>query len=124
MYQIVINTLRVLSVVFAYFLLKMGFEVYSLFYSYILFSAVIVIVSHVILNKNIHYDGKFLIKKSYFPSFVVTLSFIPILFLRNILPVISLLPLSMVYLVTTEWFFGLSKSEKFSIINKIKQIKS
>ena len=67
-YQIIVNTLRLISVAVAYLVLKSGTPPKGLLYTYIVFTIIVVFVTQVILNKTLNYNSMNLIKKSYLPS--------------------------------------------------------
>lgn len=81
LYQIVINTLRLLAIVAAYFVLKSGTEPHALFYTYIVFSVLIVFATQWCLKHTLHYNVHNLVYQSYLPSITITLLFLVILFL-------------------------------------------
>lgn len=119
LYQIVINTLRLITILFAYIILKSGSEPQALFYSYIIFSILIVFATQWCLRKTLHYDISSLVRKSYIPSLLTLLSFLPILFLQiNVHPLTRIL-LTMLYLLIIEFFVGLSKHEREGITRRI-----
>lgn len=122
LYQIVINTLRLASVVAGYFVLRTIAEPKYLFYTYILFSVFIVIATQWVLYKTLYYNNKTLIMKSYIPSLLVLVLFLPTLMLPvSVHPIIRII-IAMCYLLVLEFFIGLSKKERFFIVNKIKRI--
>lgn len=91
-YQIIINTLRLLSLVAAYFALKYGLPPQSLLIVYIAFSVIIFFSTQLVLHKTLNYDNMILWKHSYFPSFIVTIvSLSLLLFDVNCHPFINLL---------------------------------
>ena len=112
LYQVVINTLRLLSIVVAYFILRTGVEPHALFYVYIVFSLLIVIATQWCLYKTIHYDNSVLIRKSYIPSLSVLALFLLFLLLPNVGRPIIRISTGVVYLLCIEFFIGLSNKEK------------
>lgn len=121
LYQIVINTLRLAAVGVAYLVLRKGVEPQALFYTYIAFSALIVIATQWCLYKTLHYDNKPLIKKSYIPSLSVLAMFLPIMLVPDSVHPLLRIVLAMSYLVILEFLIGLSTKERVFIINKIKR---
>ncbi len=119
LYQISINTLRLLSIIAAYIALKMGGPAYSLFWAYIVFSVIIFFVGQIVLNKTLHYDNRILWKKSYMPSLLVTILFAPFLFVKFISsPILSMVIYQMILTILI-MTFGLSKSERKFILKKL-----
>lgn len=120
LYQVLINTIRLLSIAAAYIALKVGFPPSSLLYAYIIFSLITVIATQWVLNWTLHYDNRILLKRSYLPSIVVLLLFLPVCFLNfNIHPALNIV-IVLIYLCILEFFVGLSKRERQYIVNKIK----
>lgn len=122
-FQISINTLRLISIAAAYFILKLGGPSYSLLYAYIGFTVIAIAVRQWILHRDLGIDNLWLFKKSYFPclmiaSLFVVLSLIP-------MPVHPLLHIIIVLtvLLFIELFIGFSESERKSIRNMIKKRK-
>ena len=111
-YQIIVNTLRLIAVVVAFFVLKSGATPNSLFYTYIIFSLLIVIATQWCLHYTLKYDNKKLIRKSYIPSLTVLIVFIPILFLPESIHVLVRIAISMLYLSLVEIFIGLNIKER------------
>ena len=117
LYQLSVNTLRLIAVVVGYFVLKAGAEPYSLFVVYILFSLLIVGVIQYVLHKQLHFDNGVLFKNSYLPSIVVTVLFIPFLFIPfGFIPVTKML-LGLTYALFLEFFIGLSKHERAKLMS-------
>lgn len=119
-YQITINSLRLLSLVFAFIVLKMGFPVYFLFYVYILFSFFIVIFSQIALFRIGGFNFWSLFKGSYLPSLLVSVLYIPILFIK--FPVHPLIHMTVVivYLCIIIFFFGFRKQERNHLVGIIR----
>lgn len=120
LYQILINTLKFLAIIAAYFALKMGFPVYSLFYAYIVFSILIAISGQIVIKTTLNYNNSIIIKGSYLPSLTITLLFLPALLLHGLLPSIIHIIVSVLYVLLLEFYIGLKKSERLIISNKIK----
>lgn len=119
LYQISINTLRLLAIVAAYIVLRMGCHAYSLFWTYIVFSLIIFFVGQMVLKKTLNYDNRILWQKSYIPSLSIIILFIPFLFLKFItIPILSIIVYQTILtiLITS---FGLSKSERKFIFRKL-----
>lgn len=122
LYQIVINTLRLLAVAVAFLVLRAGFCPQALFYTYIIFSVFIVIATQWCLKKTLNYDNKVLIKKSYIPSLSVLVLFLPVLYLPSTINPLIRIIIAIIYLVGLEFFVGLGKNERTFILSKIKKV--
>ena len=112
LYQITINTLRLLSIVAAFFVLKAGVPPEGLFVTYIVFTILIVITSQLCLRKTLGYDTKNLVRKSYIPSLLITLCLAPAILVRfDIHPALSI-AYTLAYLISLEFFIGLTPVER------------
>lgn len=123
-YQIGINTLRIASIIAAYFVLRAGFPAYYLLYTYIALSCIIVIIGQWILHVQLKYDNMILIRKSYIPSLIILCLFIPSIFVTHEIHPIFRILLSCVYLSILILFIGINGRErnflKDFVLNKIK----
>lgn len=118
-YQLLVNSNILLSIVVAYFVLRTGVPAYSLYYVYICFAIINTIVRQVIMHKTLGYDNMYLVKKSYLPSILVVLAFLPFLWVKfSVHPIVEIV-LAEVYLCVLIFFIGLSKTERNSIIRKL-----
>ncbi len=119
LYQNVLNTNLLLSIPIAYFILKSGAPAYSLCYVSIIAQTINVFVRQWIMHKVLNYDNMFFIKKSYFPSIMVIILFLPFILLNiSLHPIVEII-VAELYLCALIFFVGLSKSERSSIINRI-----
>ena len=116
-YQLVVNLLRFMAIIAAYFVLKSGFPAYSLLYSYIAFSILIVISVLVVLKKTLDCDVARFVKNAYFPGFAVTILFLPMFLLIGKVHPFLLLMLSETYLMLSILFIGLTKNERLYFKN-------
>ena len=121
-YQVIINTLRLLSIVVAFFVLRLGVVPFALFYTYIVFSLLCVLASQWCLKKELDYSLDGLWKNSYLPSILSVITFLPVLLLPSFIHPVIRISMSMVYLLVDEFFVGLSKKERLFVINKIQDI--
>ena len=122
LYQILVNTSRVLAIVVAYIALKAGAPAESLFYSYIAFAVVIFFMKQIALNKTVHFDNKKLFKKSYLPSLIVVALFFPCLVITiPIHPILHLL-ITMSYLLFLIYVIGLGKAERSYVKGLIEKL--
>lgn len=122
-YQITTNTINILSVVGAYFALKLGAPPYSVFYVYIPFTAIRIFFAQLSLNKLGGFDFKELAFKSYLPSLLVCLLYFPILLVKFPLhPFIHIL-IVLLYLSFLVLFIGLDKNERAYIYSGIEKLK-
>lgn len=122
LYEFSGNTLRLIAVIVAYFLLNNGYTVESLFYMYIMCSFVIIIINQFILHYVTHIDSRILVIKSYFPSLFVASLFIPYIVWEIPLMPIFRIALGLFYLSIVIWFVGFSKEERVYISKMTSQI--
>lgn len=121
-YQIIINTLRLLSLVAAYFALKYGLPPQSLLIVYIAFSVIIFFSTQLVLHKTLNYDNMILWKHSYFPSFIVTIvSLSLLLFDVNCHPFINLLIYAFSVLLII-LLLGFSSDERRQLFSWLKNL--
>lgn len=119
LFQVTINTLRIISVVFAYFLLKSGLPAYSIYYSYIIFNVLAFGLRQYILRKSINFDVTILFRRAYLPCFIVVLLSIPIVLLKNCIHPLWLIMLAILYIIILILFVGLSSNERIYIKSMI-----
>lgn len=111
-YQLIVNSLFLLSVVVAFFIMKAGAPVYSIIVTYIVFSLIVLVVRQVVLHSVTKINNWILIKHSYIPSLLITLLYVPVLFIRpNINPIVLNI-LSILYLLCLCFFIGMNKMER------------
>lgn len=111
-YEFVGNTLRLVALVAAYFVLKAGAEPEALLITYIVVSAIIIVLNQLIIHCQLKFENRILFVKSYIPSIIVSALFCPFLFIKiPVHPVLNML-IGVLYLVTLIYFFALSKQEK------------
>lgn len=118
-YQVTVNTLFILSVVVAFFVLRLGAPAYSLIVTYIVFSILALVVRQVILNKVVKFNNKRLFVESYFPCLMVICLFVPYFFVRNQLPYILSLLLGLSYLCIIIYWIALNKKERSFFVSKV-----
>lgn len=120
-YQIVINVLRLLSLLVGYIVLKNGFPPEGLLLTYVCFSLVIVLTTQVILNRTLHFDNNVLIRKSYIPSLIVICICVPIyVFKFTDIPLLNIF-IAMLWVLIAEVMFGFSKKERQYVMSKLSQ---
>lgn len=120
LYQICSNTLRLLSVVVAYFALRAGAPPVSLLISYIVFSAIIIVVNQIVLHKTTSFDNMVLIKGSYIPSIIVTCLTLPVyLYPIHTHPLVTII-IVMMYVLLLEFFIGFNKEERKRVLSLIR----
>lgn len=110
-YQLSVNTLRLAAIGLAYVLLHKGLNVNFLFYSYITISIINVIVSQTILYKELNFNNRILFTKSYLPSVIVVILFIPLVTANITTPLIKLAS-GMLYLAILVYLIGLEQNER------------
>lgn len=112
LYQLVVNTLRLTALFFGYLVLKSGAPAYYLYYAYIGVSVVVFFVMQSILHKTIGFDNSILWKRSYIPSLMVTVLFVPSCFFLGFVPPFLRILLVLSYLGALVLFIGFTKSER------------
>lgn len=115
-YQITVNILVALSVAAGFLAVKAGLGGESLFYCYILFSAIIFFIRPILMLRVVKFKVSALFKESYLPVFIVTILTAPTYLLRNHLNVWALLITSMLWYLAVVWTAGLNSTEKKKII--------
>lgn len=83
MFQVTINTLRIVSVLFAYFLLRANLPAYSIYYSYIFFNIIAFGLRQYILRKSTDFDVSILWRHAYLPCLCVVLLSLPVLLIKQ-----------------------------------------
>lgn len=118
-YQIIINSIYLLSIPISYMFLKKGAEPFTLYYVYIGISLIAMIVRQFILYYIVKFNTKRLLINSYFPALFVLLSLIPLSFLNktNLHPIFIIFS-SIIYLGLMVFLFGMNKNER----NQVKTI--
>lgn len=119
LFQIVSTMLNLLSITLGYFVLKQGADAYYLIIAYICVSIIRFFLIQWVLYRTLHYDSNNLWRKSYAPSLLVILLFIPVLLIHTTLHPIVQISYSTVYLVILEFFIGLNKFERERFIKFI-----
>lgn len=115
LFQIIPSTLKLLSILVAYFALREGYPAYSLLYAYIIFSILIFFANQWILKHTIQFNTTRLVKNSYLPSLLVTLLFLPFCFINIGIHPILMIALSFIYLLLLTFIFGLSSEERIIV---------
>lgn len=111
-YQLSINTLKLLSVVVGYYVLRAGYPAYSLLLAYIAFSGLSFIAGQIVINKTVKFSNWLLFSKAYIPCGLVTLLFIPYAIIHPInIPILSIL-VAVIYVGILEVIFCVNKEER------------
>lgn len=118
-YQLVINSLILLSIVAAYVVLRLGAPAYSLYYVYIAVSVINTFLRQWILHRTVGYDSRYLVRNAYLPSLAVVLLFVPILFVEGSLHPVAVMAVAEAYLCFLIFFVGLSRDERRSVVSKM-----
>ena len=119
LYQIAVNSMLIISIIVAYFVLKMGTPPEYLLYIYIVFSIFVLIVRQIVLRLTLKYDLKKLYKYSYLPSTIVMLFVLPLFFLHPTpYPIINIV-LCILYLLVIIYMAGLNKQERKMAISLV-----
>lgn len=114
-YQIIVNTIFLLSIVAAFFVLRAGFDAYYLQITYIVFSLIVLVIRQIVLNKVVKFDNTQLLKTSYLPSIMVLILFLPCCFIPIVLHPLVQYSICLLYLLFITFFVGLSRSEREKI---------
>lgn len=123
MFQLTINTIRLLAIALAYLLLRSGLEAWSLFYAYIICTSIAFVVRQIVLKRTINIDNSVLFKKAYFPCLAIVLLFLPILYLSDSIHPLLKIIIGLSYLSLLIILVGLTKNERGMIINILKKHK-
>lgn len=115
-YQALTSILRVLSIVTAYFVLKAGTPAYYLTITYIVFSIITFFAIQYALHHSMNYDNSILWKKSYIPSLLTVVLFLPVFLLPDSFHPALKIVIAFVYLCALEWFICLTKNERRRLI--------
>lgn len=118
-YQLIENSLLMLSVFCAYIVLRLGMSAEFLFVTYILFSIIVLIVRQVLLNRLIKFDNKRLLVVAYLPALIISVLFSLVLFIPLTLHPLVRFFIGFVYLIFLIIILGLNKAERQSIILKL-----
>lgn len=111
-YQLSANTLRLLSVAFAYMILKAGGEAYSLIYAYILFTVIIFFVGQMVLKYILNFNIKELCVRSYLPSVLVATISLPVFIFSLKLHPLMNMSLAFCYVSIVTLFVGFNREER------------
>lgn len=122
-YQIIDQSLKMLSVVAGYFVLKVGAPAYSLYIVYIIYTIISIVVRQLLLKRLINFDTKIIVKESLLPSLYVSVAFLPVIALR----LIGVHPLVLiigggVYSSILVYYLGLSSKEKSYVKDWVKKL--
>ncbi len=114
-YQLVENTILIVSVIVAYFVLKNGAPADYLLITYIIFSIIVFFVRQTIISEVVDFNVGFIIKRAYAPSLVVGILFSPLLFVPLFSHPMIVLSVYYLYLFILIWFFGFTGNERNQI---------
>ena len=115
-YQIIVNTIFLLSVAAAFFVLKAGAPAHSLLITYVFFSIIALVVRQIVLNRVVHFNNKKLIIESYLPCFITVAVFSPSLFISDVCSDWTKIVCCLIYLSIIIWFVGLKRGERKHIL--------
>lgn len=122
LYQVMINTLKVIAIFAAYCALKAGLPPESILYVYIIFSVIMVFTTQWVLHRTLNFDNTILIKRSYLPSLLIVLAFVPVLVLPIALMPLLKIPMTLLYVLFIEFIIGFSKGERSYLLNSAKSL--
>jgi O-antigen/teichoic acid export membrane protein len=112
LYQIIVNTLLVSSIVVGYLAMRRGMPPEYLFYVYIAFSFLVFLVRPFIIVRITKFDVWALVRGSYVPVLLITLLFVPTLCLKQVAGPIQSVVVAYAYFVLLLYFIGLRKNER------------
>lgn len=112
LFQIVPSTLKFISIIVAYFVLKAGAPAYSLILVYIAFSIIVVIANQLILKQTVNFNNRMLFKGSYIPSLIIVLLSLPVFLINPLHNHFLWEIISMIYVSALVFFVGLSRNER------------
>lgn len=121
-YQIVESTILILSIIVAFFFLKAGAPAHALLVIYIVFSAIVLVVRQVLLNRVVKFDNKLLFKKSYLPSLIVTVFSTPALWLNSLFSPLLAILIAAIYISVIIFALGLNNKERSYLIEAFKRV--
>ena len=111
-YQMIVNTLLVSSIVVGYLAMRRGMPPEYLFYVYIAFSFLVFLVRPFIIIRITKFDVWALVRGSYVPVLLITLLFAPTLYLKQVAGPIQSVVMAYAYFVLLLYFIGLRKNER------------
>lgn len=120
-YQLIVNTLFLISVFVAYIVLRAGAPAHFIIVTYIIFSIIVLIVRQIVLHRLTKINNWILIKNSYIPSIIVFVAYIPFLLFHPDCQPILLNALSISYLCLLCFSIGLSQTEREKIFGGIRR---
>lgn len=122
LYQLTINTLRLLAILGAYFALTIWGEPWYLLYSYIVFSVIIFFAGQIVLKRTLEFDTSILWKQSYIPCLIVSALFAPCCFIPTSFYPIPVYLAVEFYLCVLIYFIALNSHERVVIKGILKKI--
>lgn len=121
LYQVLINTLRLCSIIAAYFVLRAGTPSEMLFVTYIMFSLLIVFATQFCLHKTLNYKIRFLIRKSYIPSLIIFFIMLPIyLWLPDFIHPFFRIIIALSVLILLILYIGLCRDDRVRLFNVLR----
>lgn len=121
LFQIVPSTLKLISIIVAYFVLRMGAPAYALIIVYIFFSVLVVVSNQLILKRTVSFDNSLLFKGSYIPSSLIVILSLPVFLLKLVPNHLLWLLIAMLYVTLLVLFIGLSKNERIHLLEFVKR---
>lgn len=115
-YQLIVNSLVILSVIVGYFVIRHYMKAETLFYVYIAFSFIVFLVRPFILVRISHFDIRRLVYDSYIPVLMVTALFMPIFLTRSFMHPIACVAVAYLYFAVLVYFVALKKKERSWIV--------
>uniref|UniRef100_UPI00402A0A16 lipopolysaccharide biosynthesis protein n=1 Tax=Prevotella sp. TaxID=59823 RepID=UPI00402A0A16 len=119
-YQIITNTLIILSVIVGYFSLKCGLSPEYLFYIYIGFSTIVSAIRPIIIKHISSFNIKALAIESYIPAIAISILSLALWPLRLLINQWALIVISYIYLSLLIYLIALKKDDRNKILSIIK----
>lgn len=120
LYQVCVSSLNLAAIILGYMVLRNGADAYFLLVAYIAVSIIKFFVIQWVLRRTLNYDNGKLWKHSYFPSIIITVLYLPVLFLPDVLHPIIKLTISFCYILSLIWFIGFKQEERIKMLTFFK----
>ena len=119
-FQLTVHTSKLVAILVAFFVLKAGGAAYFIFFVYIAFSVLNVVFIQIALHRVGGFSFWTIAKQSYIPSLIVSVLYVPVLFVpMNVHPLVHMM-IVFVYLCALVLFVGFKKNEREYLLNALK----
>ena len=120
-FQLTVHTSKLVAILVAFFVLKAGGAAYFIFFVYIAFSVLNVVFIQIALHRVGGFSFWTIAKQSYIPSLIVSVLYVPVLFVpMNVHPLVHMM-IVFVYLCMLVFFVGFKKNEREYLLNALKR---